>query len=180
MRTMIPLTLLCLCSGTAVAVNETNNLYASVGGGIHRVESQGFDDTAPTMKVTGGYNFNQYVAVEAGYTKMFETSDTVDGVRVKIDGDSWELGTKLSYPFNQRYSGYGRIGWSFYDFNAKVFDDMASISADENGDAFTWALGGRVNMTQRMALSGEYARILVDDADVDFLQLDLAYRFGRK
>ncbi|MBT8144042.1 MAG: porin family protein [Gammaproteobacteria bacterium] len=180
MRTVIPLTLLCLSSGTAMAVNETN-LYGAVGGGIHRIESQGFDDTAPTIRMIGGYRFNDIIAVEAGYTRLFDTSDTVEGVRVKIDGNSWELGTKLSYPINQRYNGYGRIGWSFYEFDAKVFDqDLALITADEDGDAFTWALGGRVRITERMDINGEYARILVDNADVDFLSLDLAYRFGTK
>ncbi len=179
MRTMIPLTLLCLCSGTAVAVNESN-VYASIGGGFHRVESQGFDDRAPTLKLLGGYNINQHVAVEAAYTRLFETSDNVEGVNIEIDGNNWELGTKLSYPINQKYGGYARLGWSFYDLNAKVSDDQLRFSADEHGDAFTWALGGRVKITERMHLNGEYSRILIDNADIDSLSFDLAYRLGNK
>lgn len=179
MKTKIALALLGLCSGAAIAADQSSDLYAGISSGMHRVESQGFDDRAPTLKVLGGYNFNQYLAIEAGYSKLFETSDTIEGTRVKIDGNTLELGAKLTYPIGERFSGYGRLGRSYYDMKASFNDPDLSVDASENSDAMTWALGGRVKMNKRMDLNGEYARILITDADIDFLSLGLAYSFGK-
>lgn len=178
MKTILSLAALTLLGGTATAANESD-FYMSAGGGIYRLEADGFDDRAPTMKLTGGYRVNDYFAVEAAYLRMFEAKDTVDDVRVEVDGDSWELGTRFSYPVNERFSAFGRLGWSFYDFSADVSDEDLAFKATDSGDGLTWAVGGRVNLSQRLAVNGEYARILVDDADADFVSADLTYRFGR-
>lgn len=179
MKTFTSLTALLLLSGTALAANQSD-FYANGGGGIYRLKAAGFDDTGATTKLVGGYHINPYVAVEGGYLKMFTTSDVVDGTRVKIDGDAWEVGTKLSYPFNNKLSGYGRLGWSFYDLTAKVQDEDLQMRLNENSDAPTWALGGRMNINPRLALNGEYSRILVANTDADFISADLSYRFGSR
>lgn len=179
MKTLLSLTALTMLGGTAFAANESD-FYMSAGGGVYRLEADGFDDRAPTMKITGGYHVNEYFALEAGYLRMFEAKDTVDDVRVEIDGDAWELGTRLSYPVSQRVSAFGRLGWSFYDFSADVRDEDLDFKATDSGDGLTWAVGGRVNLSPQLALNGEYARILVDDADADFVSADLTYRFGRR
>lgn len=177
MKYLLSLAALSLLGANANAANQ-GDWYLSGGAGMYRLKSEGFDDRAPTLKTQGGYNFNDYIAAELTYQRLLEAKDTVEGARVEIDGDSWELGTRLSYPFNDRFSAFGRLGWSFYDFSADVADEDLRFKATESGDALTWGLGGRVNLTRRLAVNGEYARILVDHADADIVSADLTYRFG--
>lgn len=178
MKTILTVAAISLLGGNAIASNDSD-FYFGGGGGIYRLKSEGFDDRAPTMKMLGGYRLNDNLAIEATYQRFLEATDSVEGTRVEIDGDSWELGTRLSYPFNDRLSAFGRLGWSFYDFSADIADEDLRLKATESGNGLTWGLGGRVRLTRQLALNGEYARILVDDADTDIVSADLTYRFGR-
>lgn len=181
MKTLFVLPLIGALSTVATANDyENTGFYGSAGGGVYRLESQGFDDTAATLKLLGGYSVNPYVAFETSYNRLLETSDLVDDVRVKVDGDTWDVSAKLSYPFADRHMGYARIGWSFYDLDAEITEDGQRETASDNHDAFLWALGGGMNLTPRLTLNGEYSRVLLRDADLDTLALDLAYRFGNK
>lgn len=177
MKTLFAVLAVSVLAGTAWAA-DNQGFYGSVGGGAYRLKGDGFDDTAPTVKLVGGYDFNQYFALEGGYTRLFQTSDRIQGTRVDIDGNVWDAAARLSYPFADRFSGYGRIGWAFYDVNADVSGAGLGGSFDESDDDFTWALGGSVDFTQRLTLRGEYGQIAINDVDDDFLSFMVSYRLG--
>ncbi len=157
---------------------DTSVFYGGVGGGVYQLESQSFDDVAPTTRILGGYRFNEYVAVDASYTRLFESSDKVDGARARVDGNVWDLGAKLSYPVSSRFSPYGRLGWSYVDASAVISDQGDRMRLNNYDDAFIWAVGAEYGLTKRVALNGEYSRSMIDDGDLDFLSMNLSYRFG--
>lgn len=159
---------------------ELDNVYGSLGSGVYQLESDGFDDTSATLKVMGGYSFSENVAVEASYSRLFETSDLVDGIDFDIDGHVWDLSTKLSMPVGERFVPYGRIGWSYVDLAAVATDGIDTERLNNYDNAFTWAIGSGMNLTRKMAVSAEYARSMIDDGDLDFLSVNLSYRFGAR
>ena len=157
---------------------DQNAFYGSLGGGAYRIKSEGFNETAPTTTILGGYNVNANVAFEAAYTKLFDANGTVDGVRVKIDGNEWDLSTRLSMPFGDRFNAYGRLGWSYLDLSAVASAAGFSARVNDYDDGFTWAVGGGLKLNNRYSLHSEYSQVRISDADFDRMSLSLIYRFG--
>jgi OOP family OmpA-OmpF porin len=177
MKLSIALVALGVVSASAVAT-EDSGFYGSIGGGAYRLDADGFKDTAPTVKLVGGYDLNRYVAVEAGYSRLFETQDRVAGSNVKIDGNVWDIGTRVSYPITERIAPYGRLGWSYYDLKLKADTIEGRFSDKEKDDDFSWALGMSYALTDSIALRGEYSSIAVNGGtDPDFLSFNLTYQF---
>lgn len=177
MNKMLSLTALCALGMPAVAADQSP-FYGSLGGGVYQLESAGFDENAPTMRILGGYNFNEFVAVEGSYTRLLEASENVDGVDVDVDGNVWDLSAKLSMPFSERITPYGRLGWSYVDLSASATEDGETIRVNDYDNALTWAIGSDFHMTKRLSLTGEVARTNIDEGDLDFLSLNVSYRFG--
>ena len=177
MRLTIALVALGALSGSAVAT-EDSGFYASVGGGAYRLDGDGFKDTAPTMTLTGGYELNRYIALQGGYTRMFEANDRVAGSPVEIDGNVWDVATRLSYPISEKFAPYGRVGWSYYDLKLKADTVEGRFSDKEKDDDFAWALGMSYALTDTLDLRGEYSSIAVNGGDdPEFLSFNLTYRF---
>ncbi|MEJ2090344.1 MAG: outer membrane beta-barrel protein [Gammaproteobacteria bacterium] len=156
---------------------DDQGFYTSIGTGGYRLEMQDFDDVAPTIDLLGGYDFNQYFAVEGTYRRLLESTDHVQGTRIDIDGDVWELSAKASYPFTSTLSGYGRLGWSAYEFIGKAFVADERIVDDHTGNDATWALGANYLLNDRFSLRGEYSQILIDHGDAQFVSLYMSYSF---
>lgn len=177
MKKIIPLFAM-TALGTAALAADKDAFYGSMGGGIYNLETEGFDENGATMKILGGYNFSENVAVEASYSRLFESSAVVDDINVDIDGNVWDLSTKLSVPMGNRFTPYGRLGWSYVDLSALASDESESIRFNKYDNAFTWAVGTGVTITPRLGLSAEVARTMIDEGDLDFVSVHLNYRFG--
>lgn len=177
MKNMIPLFALTALSAPAMAA-DGDAFYGSLGAGVYNLETDGFDENAATLKLIGGYSVTENVAVEASYSRLFEASEVVDGVDVDIDGNVWELSTKLSVPVGDRFKRYGRVGWSYVDLSALATDDGESERFNDYDNALTWAVGTGVNFSSRLGLTAEVARTMIDAGDLDFLSLNVDYRFG--
>ena len=171
--------LLALCA-LAVPAAAAGDFYAGVGGGVYRVDSGEFDDTSPTTELFGGFQLNRNVAFEATYLRMFEAEDVIGGNRTELDGNVWEVSTKLSYPLAQRFQAFGRLGWSYYVTTLESEGINGRFRERDYGDDFSWGVGASYDITQRLGLRGEYGEILVDDGDAEFFSLGLSYGFGQK
>lgn len=179
MKKLIPLAAISAMSMPAVAA-EMDGFYSSVGAGVYELDSGEFSGTAPTMKFLGGYNFNENIALEASYSRLFESSELIEGTRIDIDGNVWDLSAKLSYPMGNRFSPYGRLGYSYIDLSAFAQDQTDSVRLNDYDNAFTWGVGATYKINNRFAVGGEVARSQINEGDLDFLSVNLNYRFGRQ
>lgn len=177
MKKMIPLIAMTAVSIPAIAA-ETDAFYGAVGSGAYRFESEGFDERAATLSLLGGYRLNEHVAFEADYTRLFEANGNVDGIDIELDGNVWDLSTKLSVPVGDRFSPYGRLGWSYLDLSAVGTSNGTSVRANDYDDGFLWAIGTGYKLNRKFSLNGEYSKVLISDADFDRLSLNLSYQFG--
>src|SRR5690349_6680248 len=141
------LALLGLLASTSVLAEIQPGFYVGAGVGTATMELDtdedlhGFkfdaDDTA--FKVFGGYNFNQYFALEASYFDGGDQEETV----VAIPGftGTVEVGTTGliasvigRVPLGELFSLYGKLGFASYDVEIKGRVNGDVVSEDEGSD----------------------------------------------
>lgn len=109
--------------------------------GATTYESDGF-----SWNVNGGYQFNQYLALEGGYTQFHRTRSNAGVVIDTID--SWGLVAKLMLPFKQCFVGFARFGGVLLDYRV--------VGA---GDARRWVpllgLGLGYRVTPQLSLEAQ-------------------------
>jgi len=177
MKKVIPLMAMTAFS-LPVMATEPGTFYGALGGGAYQIDSSGFDETAPSANVLGGYNLSERFAIEGAYTRLFDAEGKVDNIGVEISGNVWELSTKMTVPVGNRFNSYGRLGWSYLDLKAVTVSNEFPGRANGYDDAFTWAMRAGYELKPRLSLNGEYGQIQIDGGDLERLSFSLNYQFG--
>lgn len=152
------------------------------------------DERDGAYKIFGGYQFNPYFSVEAGYFDLgrfgFSTTTTPAGT---LSGDIKLQGLNLdvvgTLPMTEKFSAFGRVGVT----HARAKDHFAGTGAvnvlnpnpSSRDTNLKVGLGLQYAFTDALSLRAEIERYRVDDAignrgDVDMASLGLVYRFGGK
>ncbi|MCR9655265.1 OmpA family protein [Vibrio parahaemolyticus] len=131
-----------------------------------------------------GYQFNNWFALEGGYTSYGEPDATYDSGKVTSEMSGWDVAAKLRYPITERLDMYTRIGGSYLSVD-KSFSAMPNdISVDEWNVLSSFGMSYR--LSQRWSMRGEYQFIdgigsgESEQADSHFASLGLTYHFGQK
>ena len=152
------------------------------------------DDDDLGFKVFGGYQYNKYFSVEAGYFDLgqfgFTTSTTPAGT---LSGDIRIRGLNLdlvgTLPITEKFSAFGRIGGTY----ARSEDRFVGTGAvhvlnpnpSEDAANLKVGLGVQYAFNEALSVRAEIERYRIDDAvgnkgDVDLASIGLVYRFGGK
>ena len=170
-------------SGGAYA--ESQGFYMGGGLGMWNVDEDGFEESAMSARIAGGYRMNEYLSFEGAYVYLGEIeddfNDPLGSAEMEIDGSAWEFSVRPSYPFTDQLEGYARLGWGFYDIEAEMTLNIVGlppVSATESDtdDAFVWAVGGAWAMNDRFNLFGEYS-VPDTEADVYMWTFGATYNF---
>ena len=150
------------------------------------------DDRDSGYKLFGGYQFNRYVALEAGYFDLGEFSysattqpaGTLNG-RMKLRGMNVDV---LGFiPLGSKFSAFGRLGVNYAEakdqFSGTGAVNVLSPRADERAANLKLGAGVQYAFTDALALRVETERYRINDAvgnkgDVDLVSIGLRYRFG--
>lgn len=145
------------------------------------------------FKVFGGYQFNQYFALEGGYFDLGKFSYTANTLPAgTLNGSSKIKGVNLDLvgflPFTDRFSAFGRIGVN----HAKTSDSFTGTgmvnvldgSPSKRDTNYKFGVGLQYALTPSLGLRGEAERYRINDAignkgDIDLLSVGLVYRFGK-
>jgi OOP family OmpA-OmpF porin len=152
------------------------------------------DQRDAAYKVFGGYQFNPYLGMEAGYFNLGEfgfksttTSPigTLDG-RIKLDGVNLDLVGTL--PVNDQLSLLGRVGM----IKARARDNFTTTGGlsvtnpnpETTKQSYKAGFGFAYKFSQSMTLRGELERYRINDAvgnkgDINTATLSLVFPFGR-
>lgn len=161
--------------------------------------SSGFTTTSITdderdtgFKLFGGYQFNKYFALESGYFDLgkFEftattlPAGTLRG-NIKVKGLNFDaVGT---FPFNERFSVFGRVGLSYAEakdsFSGTGLVTAQNSSPSKSDTNYKVGLGLQYHFTKSLGMRAEAERYRINDAvgnkgDIDLLSIGLVYRFG--
>ncbi len=138
------------------------------------------DDKDTAFKIFGGYQINRNFGVELGYADLGEVSASGGGVTASIETTAFELVGVGSYPINNQFSVYGKLG--FYRADSKGRSNVG-VSADETNTDLTLGVGVQYNFTRNLGVRGEWQRYSsvgggdIGDSDVDVLSVGVVYKF---
>lgn len=170
-----------VAAGLCGAANaEMSQFYAGSGAGIYYVDLDGvdFDETAPTLRLFGGYQLNDYVSFEAGYTNLFESSADFGGTDVNLEGSSWDLTVRPSLPIADNFTAFAVLGWSSYEFDLSAdAGGGVTVSDSESENDLLYGLGAAMNLNDSWNVRGEWTTVDVDDADFGMFSLSAVYNF---
>ncbi len=180
-------------AGQAQSKIDDERINATLIGAGAASTSISHDQKSTVYRIFGGYQFNPYVGLEAGYFNFGEfgfksttvPAGTLDG-RIKLDGMSIDLvGT---VPFNDQFYLLGRVGVH----NARARDSFTSTGAvvvsNPNPEMrernYKSGLGFAYQFNQSVTLRAEIERYRINDAvgnkgDINAASLSLVFPFGR-
>jgi OOP family OmpA-OmpF porin len=210
-KTALLLSGLLAFTGTSAYASDSNTgwtsgLYATASIGrarfdnntLNAAENAGFslDDTDIGYSAGVGYEFNKYVAFEAGYVTLGEANISSDGGGFFIN-ESWEadasyLGPKVSLPLTDKFSVFGKIGLFSWDVdyspstNDPILVQFLSSPATYGGTDIYFGAGFAYVVTNTIGVKAEWIRFNFDsdgwafpDTDIDFISAGLVFKFGK-
>lgn len=147
--------------------------YAGAGVGQAQVDESAYDDEDTAFTVFGGYQFNRWFGIEAGYTDLgaLETR----GTGRDLEASTVHVTAVGSVSFTDRFSGYAKAGFQRWDLDSAL--PGVTGTTEDSGTDPTYGLGVQYRLTDAIALRGEYNRFEIEDADVDLAQVQVRYDF---
>lgn len=183
------LALLGLFASTTVLAEIQPGFYAGAGVGKATMELDedadgfGFDADDTAFKVFGGYNINQYFAVEAAYFdggKPEETVISLPGVRGTVEvGTTGLIASVLGrVPLGNVFSLYGKLGFASYDAEIKGRVNGDVVAEEDGSDEdVAYGIGGAFNIGSSFELRAEYEAIAISDGDFNVLTVNGLFKF---
>ena len=99
----------------------------------------------------GGYQLNDYFAIEGGYTDFGESTfaGTSSGgpsweagpVSALPESDGWQLGVLGRWPITNRWYALGYVGWLWWESKETFVETSATTTVTESGGDATVSLG---------------------------------------
>ena len=153
-----------------------------------------YEDVTYGAMVRGGYDYNEYIGVEARYIRTFWAEGPYGGTPLAHAG----LFLKPQYPVSERVNLYGLLGYGYtenlgngarlnyfdndwgWSAGAGIEYDLSDREGDkiENGD-YDRAFDGYADQGKGWSLFLDYQRLLIDSdvPDMDAVSLGLRYDF---
>lgn len=153
---------------------------ASVGSAELDEAFDGFDvDASSTAyRLTAGWRFNQYLALEAGYHNFGRFDQAFDNAGIptefSLKADGFTLGGVGYLPLNERWSLFARFGVFFWDGDADINNVTAATPEDTN---MYLGAGARFALTDWISLTTDGSRYHLDDtsSNVFSVGIDLSF-----
>jgi OOP family OmpA-OmpF porin len=178
--------------GQAQSKIDDDRINAALIGAGATSTSITHDQHDASYKVFGGYQFNPYFGMEAGYFNLGEfgfksttSTGTLDG-RIKLTGMNIDMVGTL--PVNDQLSLLGRVGVH----NARARDtftttgglSVSNPNPETKETNYKVGFGFSYKFSQSMSLRGELERYRINDAvgnkgDINVASLSLVFPFGR-
>lgn len=174
---------------TLESIDDGKIANSIIGGGLTNLEDE---DSDRGYKFFVGYQFNDYVALEAGYADLGDF-----GLRAARVPDTGTLTGETSYkgynfdvvgtwPLTARLSAFGRVGAFHYETEENYVGTeslAASLSRDDKDTGYKFGAGLEYSFTERLSARIEAERYRIDDmlgdnGSVNLYSVGLVYRFG--
>jgi len=166
-----------------------------------RMTQQGHDIQAKvdhlareSFSVLAGYQWSDYLAMEAAYTDLGEVETRLNGDTAEIQNllrsadlvhpasaDGYEISLYGRYPLNHRWALFARGGWMYSDsdYSARATSGERD-KLKEDGTIQLFGLGADFKPAPRWTVRAAASRYQLDQENVDVIGLGLLYRFVRE
>ena len=150
------------------------------------------DDTDTGYKLFGGYQFNEYFALEGGYFNLGESSFTINTTPAgrfdsKTSVSGFNLDAVAIWPIADMFSMYGRFGVNYAeaknDYSTTGIVTVANSSSKEKKGDYKYGIGFQFKFSDNVDIrvEGERYRVTNIPGNKDFIDLasvGLTYRFA--
>ncbi|WP_298773312.1 OmpW family outer membrane protein [uncultured Shewanella sp.] len=169
---------------TVMAETSDNGFYVGGDIGSTQLKIQGESDSAASLGVYGGYNFNEWFAVEGHVfgTGDYDTGlegqsgtfngDTITVTKTELSASGLTIAPKVTWHINEIFSAYAKAGLSYMkvDTEIGVVANGVNINTSANFDGWGYVLGAGVNaaITPHLVVRLGYEYMNADiDGDVN-------------
>jgi len=182
-------------AGPTISHLDESGMTNRVAGPGLNITSITRDNNSIGYKLFGGYQFNNYLALEGGWFDLgrfnFRSTSTPAGT---LNGDMKFRGVNmdalLRFPISDQFSLFGRGGVT-YAQTRDSFTSTGAIVLPANPTPNKWAwnpkygVGLEYDVTPSFGIRAEAERYRVNDAvggngNVDLFSLGIIYRFGKE
>ena len=111
--------------------------YAGAGVGQSFVDEGNYDDEDTAFSVFGGYQFNRYFGLEAGYADFGKLEPR--GTGAELEANSVYLTAVGTVPFTDKFSGYAKAGFQRWDLDTSIPSVVGND--DDSGTDPTYGVG---------------------------------------
>ena len=128
-----------------------------------------FDSSSEAYHINGGYRFNKWLSVDAGYWDLGNYKSSENGLSGKepFDAEAWTLGGMVSVPL-WIMDFYARGGAAFWNFDGR--------NIDADGTDPYYGVGASFNIGGSLDLYAEWIRFDLE-TDLDSFGLGVRYTF---
>nr|WP_136249511.1 porin family protein [Ningiella ruwaisensis] len=136
---------------------KDNGFYVGANYGYLKVDGEDdFDDDQDAYQLLGGYQFNQYFALEGAYVDF----GSYGGDLANADTDGFGAGIRLSFPLGDAFAIRGKLGQLWYDTDYT----LAGIEDTYEDEGLYAGIGVSYSFTTNLAVTVDYT---LYDADLD-------------
>jgi OmpA-OmpF porin, OOP family len=166
-------------AASAAQAADDSGFYVGAGVGQASNEVGRFRLEDSVVKAFVGFTFNDYFATELAYLDPQEAEERFDDVdgRLAVDSDGVMVSAIASLPLHERWSLFGKVGWTYYDARQIVENDGERETASQSDDDFAWGLGTAVKIGRLWSLRLEYEAVEVSEGAFDTITVSGTVRF---
>jgi len=174
---------LALTATMAVQADTQPGFYVGAGVGTTKVsddafDGTGIDDSDTGFKIFGGYDFNQYFAVEVSYLDLGEASASEAGDSLSVGVTALTASAVGRLPLSDMFALYGKLGYASYDVNVDFnIAGFGSGSGSDSDSDLIYGVGGALSFGGNFEARLEYEAINVDGGDLNMISIGGLYRF---
>lgn len=134
---------------------QTTATRGYVGVGVATAKNTTIDSYKSSAKIYGGYDFDQNLGLEAGYTDFRDADYRVGGINGTTKGYGTYVAGKYTVPVNEQVAAYGKLGLAY---SKRSISDSAGLNYDNHDTGAYAGVGLQYKLNQNVALNAEYER----------------------
>jgi len=152
---------------------EEHGFYMGAGVGQSRVNDGSYDDRDTAFSMFGGFDVNQYFAVEGGYADLGKLESDTGGTA--FEATAPYVAAVGKYPINEKVSVYAKAGFNRWSLDNAI--PSVTGDTDDSGTDPLYGLGVQYRLNDKIGMRGDYSRFKIGDADVNLAQVQVTYHF---
>ena len=128
---------------------QDKGFYAGAGVGQSFVDEADYDDEDTAFSVFGGYQFNKYFGLEAGYADFGKIE--AKGLGPELEADTAYLTAVGSLPITDKFSAYAKAGFHSWNLDAELPGLVGTTTTAAPIPPTAWACSTASPTTSRCA-----------------------------
>ncbi|QBC43968.1 porin [Iodobacter fluviatilis] len=144
------------------------------------INDQNFNKNNAAWGINGGYKFSPYLAAELGYRDFGKAEENYFIASASIKAKAVQASVLASYPFNDAFSVFGRLGVASIKTTAKAESRIFgySKSKEETQTKALFGIGAQYAFNKNFSLRAEYNQYAkIEDLKLSTFTVGANYSF---